>query len=683
MLLIFLSKFKCFLFDKVIMSRKNQSYDADSIRKLSGLEPIRKVPGMYTDVTEPNHILQEVIDNSSDEILGGHATFINITLHSDGSASVEDDGRGIPVGINSETGKSAAEMIFTELHAGGKFDKGKEGAGYDFSGGLHGVGVTVTNALSTRVEVTIKRDGKIHQIIFVNGEVEQAVKVIGKCNKSDSGTTVRFWPDSKYFDNVNINKERLKHLCRSKAVLLANSTVTLFVEPAKQTDEPESHIWEFDQPLISHLQEVLEEKEHTPIYLDNHFYEGDESGYVNGEGIEWALSFVSSGTVFKESYVNLIPTKQGGTHESGFIKGVYEAVKNYVDANNMLPKGVDLTRADISSNLSFLVHAKVLIATFQGQTKEKLMDKAAHAMSESAIKPKFENWLHKNPQVAKDIAELSIRTAQTRLKADSKITLKRSSGVTPPLPGKLDDCTGKNPVDNELFIVEGDSAGGSAKQGKDRKTQAIMPLKGKPINAWDLDSDGILSNQEVHDLSIVFGVQPHTINDDPEKVLKGLRYHTILSLTDADVDGYHIEVLLSAILIQHFPHILTRGHYGIAQTPLYRVAVKGKVKGHGNNPKFYVLDEKERDAQINHLIQSGVSESKISVQRFKGLGEMNPSQLREAALDPDTRTVFKPELSYEDLVDLRKNLHFMLCEKTKAERKAWVSTEGDFDKFDV
>lgn len=666
------------------MTKQDQHYGASSIKVLSGLEPVRKRPGMYTDTTDPNHLLQEVVDNSSDEILGKHANNINVILHADGSATVEDDGRGIPVDIHPEENVSAVELIFTRLHAGGKFDNDKEGSAYEFSGGLHGVGVTVTNALSSRLEVISKREGKIHQIIFENGVVTQDVTVIGKCPKSETGTKVRFWPIPTYFDNPKLNKEKVKHLCHAKAVLLAGSKVTLSVEPKSDSAEPEFYSWEYEETLTSYLQEELSEKDYLEMYRDQMFFESnDSSNYSRGEGIEWAMAFVKFGGNFRESYVNLIPTKQGGTHESGFMKGVFEAVKAFATANGMMPKGVDLNREDVTSHLSFLLSARVLEPSFHGQTKERLINKNVLAMAEQCIKPKFENWLHKNSEIGREIAGLAISSAQARLKTDNKVTLRRTSGVTDPLPGKLSDCIGKNPVENEVFIVEGDSAGGSAKQGRDKKNQAIMPLKGKPINSWDMSTEDVLANQEVHDLAIVFGVQPHSLDDNPAEVLKGLRYHNIISLTDADVDGYHIEVLVTAILIKHFPLILTHGHYGIAQTPLYRIQVKGAVKGHGTDPKFYVQTEQERDAQILQLKNHGVNESRITIQRFKGLGEMNPSQLRETALDPDTRNIFKPQLSKEDIIQLRENLHFMLCEKTKSERKDWISKEGDFNTFDV
>lgn len=658
------------------------NYDASSIKKIEGLAAVRKRPDMYTDPSDPNHIAQEVIDNASDEILGGYATSINVTVHVDGAISVEDDGRGIPVDMHPDENKTAVEMIFTELHAGGKFDNGDDAA-YNMSGGLHGVGVTVTNALSKRVEVIVKRDGKIHQVIFEAGELKGGVKVIGKCLKKETGTKVTFWPDETYFDNHKINKDKLKQACLAKAVLLQGSTVSLTYE-GKTEEDTKSYVWAFDEGMFTYMQDALQEREYTQIYRDASFFETNESTlYHRGEGVEWAIAFMKDGANFRESYVNLIPTRQGGTHESGFMKGVYEAVKAFITANSMLPKGVDIKREDACAHLSFLLSAKLRDPKFQGQTKERLNNKPTVQMAETCIKSKLENWLMKNPVIAMEIAELTIKTAQNRLKEETKIIVKRTSGVTAPLPDKLSDCKSKNPVNNELFIVEGDSAGGSAKQGRDRDYQAIMPLKGKPLNSWDLTTDKILSNQEIHDIAICFGVQPHTLEDDPKVVLKGLRYHLIATLTDADVDGYHIEVLFTAILIQHFPHIITQGHFGITVTPLYRIQVKGKVKGHGLDPKFYVLNEAEKAEQLKALERAGVDPAKISSQRFKGLGEMNPAQLRETSLDRDTRTILRPQLSCEDVVELRKNIHFMLTDKAIVARKEWVSENGSFEEFDV
>lgn len=666
------------------MTNTNNSYDANKMKVLKGMEPVRKRPGMYTDTSDPNHILQEVVDNGSDEILGGHASKIDVIIHKDGSATVIDNGRGIPVGMNDEEGITGVVLAYTSMHGGGKFENESGESAYGFSGGLHGVGVTVTNALSHKVEVTVKQGGKIYYTLFENGEVIEDVKVIGKCAKKDTGTEVRFWPNEIYFDKAKFDKEKAISTCKAKALLLANSEVSLTIESKKDGVEDEKFFWSYPEALTSGFIESLDGKDYLQVYRDEMFIENDEdyANYSAGEGIEWAITFVKSGGNTKHSYVNLVPTRSGGTHETGFFTGIFESVKSYVNAHSMLPKGVDLTREDIVGNLSFILSAKIKDPRFQGQTKEKLTNPYVKSLSEACIKSKFENWLHMNPDAANEIAAMVISNAQDRLKEESKIVIRKSNGVTQPLPDKLSDCTGKDPKKNELFIVEGDSAGGSAKQGRDKKTQAIMPLKGKPVNAWELTEAKLLSNQEIHDIAIVFGVQPHKLEDDPKEVLKNLRYHLIMSLTDADVDGYHIEVLFTAIIIQHFPHLITHGHYGICQTPLYKIQAKGKVKGIGTDPRYYVLTEDEKESTVNNLKKHGVKSDKIIINRFKGLGEMNPKQLFETSLDPDTRTVLVPKLTSEELLEFRKEINFMLSEKTIAERREWISNEGDFEKYD-
>ena len=663
--------------------KKDDSYGGSSIKVLSGLEPVKRRPGMYTDVTDPNHLAAEVIDNSSDEILGGFAKTISVTLHRDGSASVQDDGRGIPTDIHPEKKVPTVEVIFTTLHAGGKFNDDASGP-YSFSGGLHGVGVTVTNALSSKVEVIIKRDGLKHRMYFEDG-IAGELEVIGKCAKKDTGTYVRFWPIAEFFDSPKFNPEKLKQLCRSKAVLLAGSNIELIIENKNEELEDDVFTWQFEETLTSYLVESLNEKEYTPIYRDSFFFEdGHNTSYNTGEGLEWALTFMKNGSAIKESYVNLVPTRSGGTHESGFLKGVYEGVKAFISANNLMPKGVEITRDDVSSNLSFLLSARLLNPSFHGQTKEKLNNKPVVAMSEMCSKSNMINWLHKEHEVGKEIAEIVISSAQTRLKSAKEIKVRKVGNVTPPVPGKLSDCTSKDTSKTEVFIVEGESAGGSAKKGRDRETQAVFPLKGKPTNTWDFNASKVLSSDEIHDLSLALGVSPHSLDDDPDEALKNLRYNKVLALTDADVDGYHIETLLTALFVQHFPHLITRGHYGITVTPLYKIEVKGKVKGEGQDPKFYVLDDNERDETLGRLSRLGVNESKITIQRFKGLGEMNPLQLSEVALDQDTRVILTPRLTHEEILQIRENIGFLFRKKGPADsnaRKKWISTEGDFKKF--
>lgn len=658
---------------------KEKDYGASAIKVLKGFEPVRRRPGMYTDTTDPNHLAAEVIDNASDEVLGGFASRIEVTLHRDNSVSVQDNGRGIPTDIHPEEKKPTVEVIFTVLHAGGKFNDDKSGP-YQFSGGLHGVGVTVTNALSTRLEVDVKRNGTVQSLVFDNGVAGKLQKT-GKCLKKETGTFVRFWPDAQYFDSPKFNLDKLKQLCRAKAVLLAGSTVTLTIENKNEEEEDQVIVWEYEETLTSYLQESIADKDHMDIYRDSFFYEGDNSAFQDGEGVEWAIAFMRDGAGFRESYVNLVPTRSGGTHESGFLKGVHEAMKAFVSANNLLPKGVDITRDDVASNLSYLISARVLNPRFQGQTKEKLTNKEVMGMSEACVKSKMENWLHKHNELGREIAELVISSAQKRLRSAKAVKIRKIGSVTAPVPDKLSDCTGKNPEDNELFIVEGDSAGGSAKSGRDRTFQAIFPLKGKPTNTWDMDNRLVLSSQEIHDLALAIGVQPHSIDDDPDEVLKGLRYHKLLALTDADVDGYHIETLLTALFVRHFPHLITQGRYGISVTPLYKVQAKGKIKGIGQDPKFYVLDEQERDDAVNNLLKHGAKESAINVQRFKGLGEMNPSQLRETALDKDTRTIMMVQMSRDELLEMQASVDFMFNKKTAEARAEWISSDGDFGEF--
>ncbi|CAH7376872.1 DNA topoisomerase 4 subunit B [Vibrio chagasii] len=705
------------------------NYDASSIGVLKGLEPVRERPGMYTDPTTPNHIAHEVIDNASDEILGGYATKCDIKLHNDGSLSVSDNGRGIPVDIHPEHGMSAVEMVFTQLHSGGKFNKSDSSA-YAFSGGLHGVGVTVTNALSTKLEVEVKRNGKIHFIRFVNGEAEKKVKKIGECEKHDTGTTVRFWPDPKYFTSVDFLTDKLKKLCLAKAILLGGSYFTFTVE-AKEPQkiefvetstedlkagseheveavldnanykiematedaelDSESELvnselkdevtnWHFENGMPDFMAQQLESSIHTPVYHDSHFWDNSEHNtYNKGEGLEWSLSFIQHGKHFRESYVNLVVTRYGGTHVSGFEKGVFEAVKAFCAANALVPKGVELRREDVTSKLSYLLSSKCLDPMFKGQTKEELLTRHMSGLSEWSVKAKFESWLSKNFEVGTDIANLAIEAAQTRLKTEKKLVVRKTGTTTSPLPDKLSDCTSKIRKEIEVFIVEGDSAGGSAKMGRCRRTQAVMPLKGKPINAWDISSEDSLTNQELADLSIVLGVKPHTLEDNPSEVLEKLRYQRAIVLADADVDGHHIATLVTANVIKHFPHIITQGHFAIAQPPLFKVECRKfrKLKAQ----KHYVQDEPERDRMIDKLIGQGYPEDRISISRFKGLGEMNPDQLAETSLDKDTRVLVVPQIDQDGIVFLRQELNYLFAKKETKARREWISTEGDFEKF--
>lgn len=652
------------------------NYNASSISVLEGIDHVKRHPNMYTEIESPTHLAIEVISNSADEILAGFASSIQVELFDDGSIQITDDGRGIPVDIHPEKKKSAVELIFTTMNSGGKFENDNGESAYTFSGGLHGVGVTVTNALSSSVEVEVKRGGKVHQIRFENGLVSDPIKVAGDCNPSEKGTRVRFKPDPQYFDTHEFDIERLKSLLHTKAIIIAGCTTSF-----KSSNEDTT--WFFKNGIAEYLEsKIAQTEESFPIYTDSRHITEDEdySAYNTGEGISWALSFTPSGSLFKKSFVNLIPTKQGGTHVTGFEKGVFTAIKSFATRNALLPKGVEIKRDDVTAHMHYLVSASVIRPKFEGQVKSKLNNREVNGLAELCAKNNCDNWLQNNYQDATRITEMVVSTAQKRLRSEKTEVVRKTNGVTAPLPDKLADCTNKSPSGRELFIVEGDSAGGSAKQARCKESQAIMPLKGKPKNAWDQEGIEVLTNVELADLSAVIGVKPHSLHDNPEEVLKGIRYHLINILADADVDGFHIAVLLTGIFIKHFPLILTHQHFAICQTPLYRVEAKkkGKLKGE----KIYVQDDSERDDVIKKLVRKGYDQDKFVISRFKGLGEMNPEQLKETALDPDTRTLIKPELSVDDIPRLMEGLDLILNGKRSDDRKVWVTEEGDFNKFE-
>ncbi|MDK9793854.1 DNA topoisomerase IV subunit B [Vibrio sp. D431a] len=658
---------------------KKQKYDASAVKVLKGLEHIQKRPGMYTDPIDPHHISCEVIDNASDEILGGFANNCFITLHRDGSLEVTDDGRGVPVDLHPDYKLPAIQILFLEMNSGGKFDNGGESA-YGVSGGLHGVGVKATNALSRRLEVRVKRDGKVHYISFENGLLCEELNVIGECPENETGTTVRFWPDPVYFDSEDFPIDKLVTAVKAKAILLAGSTFRLTVKGKDDETEDKVTEWHYEDGITEYILNQLVGSVHTPVYVDKHYWETDDHE-VNkkGEGIEWGLSFVKAGKNFRSSHVNLVVTPDGGTHVAGFERGVFEAVKNFCNSNALMPKGVELRRQDVASNMSFLVSAKCVETKFRGQTKEELLSRHMVALSEFCVKAKMESWLSKNHSVGLDIANMSIENAQARMKEEKKDVVRKSGSATSPLPDKLSDCTSKVRSDIEVFIVEGDSAGGSAKMGRCRKTQAIMPLKGKPINAWDITSDNALTNQEIADLSVVLGVKPHTLTDDPKEVLSKLRYERCIVLADADVDGHHISTLVTANVLRHFPHLITQGHYCIAQPPLF--SVEAKKQGKLKPQKHYVQDEVERDRKVIQLKKEGYSEEKIQINRFKGLGEMNPDQLAETALDPDSRTLIIPQVDNDGILYLIKELDFLFAKKETSARKSWISQNGNFENY--
>src|SRR5690606_10406369 len=548
------------------MSSKN--YDETSFRVLKGLEPVRERPGMYTRTDSPAHIIQEGIDNAADEALGGFAKKIHVTLHLDGSISVADDGRGIPMGLHAEEGVPVVVLAFTRLHAGGKFDKREGNSAYAFSGGLHGVGVSVTNALSTRIEVEVKREGKIHRIEFSDGgETISPVRIEGDCGRQ-TGTRVRVWPDGKYFESPRVPMNELERLLRTKAVLLSGVAVRLDIEQA--SGPARSKTWSYPEGLAGYLKELAGEVEAVaPIFTADKYAGKDDSTFAPGEGAAWALAWFDS-AVPSESYVNLIPTINGGTHESGLRAGVFEAVKSFIEHHTLLPRGVKLQQEDVCGRMSFVLSARLLDPQFQGQVKEKLNSREAVKLVSGQIRDPFEIWLNNHVEAGRAIAELSIKQALARQKNAQKVEKKKTSGVAV-LPGKLSDCESEDITENELFLVEGDSAGGSAKMARNKETQAILPLRGKVQNAWEIDPDRLLANAEIHDIAVALGVDAHGPDSDPD--LSGLRYGKIIIMSDADVDGAHIQTLLLTLFFRHFPKLIERGHIYVAQPPLYRIDV--------------------------------------------------------------------------------------------------------------
>jgi len=608
------------------------AYGEASIRVLKGLEPVKQRPGMYTRTDNPLHIIQEVIDNAADESLAGQGKRIDVTLHGDGSVSVSDDGRGIPVGIHPEEQVPVVEIVFTRLHAGGKFDKGAGGA-YSFSGGLHGVGVSVTNALSKRLEVTVWREGQVATIVFSGGDVIEPLK-LRRASSGDrkSGTMVRAWPDAKYFESADLPKAELTHLLRSKAVLMPGVTVSLTIEETAEVQN-----WTYQGGLRDYLMQTLTAEPVIPLFEGEHYADKSETeNFADGEGAAWCVAFTEDGSPVRESYVNLIPTVAGGTHESGLKDGLFGAVKGFIDMHSLLPKGVKLMPEDVFSRASFVLSAKVLDPQFQGQIKERLNSRDALRLVSTYVKPALELWLNQHVELGKKLAELVIKQAQTRQRASQKVEKRKGSGVAV-LPGKLTDCESRDLTLNELFLVEGDSAGGSAKMGRDKETQAILPLRGKVLNAWEVERDRLFANNEIHDIAVAVGVDPHGPDDTPD--LTGLRYGKICILSDADVDGSHIQVLLLTLFFRHFPKLIANGHIHIAKPPLFRV--DAPARGKKPAAKIYALDEGELSATLDKLRKEGARENAWSISRFKGLGEMNAEQLWDTTLNPDTRRLLQ------------------------------------------
>ena len=610
------------------MATQQGKYAEASIRVLKGLEPVKQRPGMYTRTDNPLHVVQEVIDNAADEALAGVCKRIAVTLHADGSVSVDDDGRGIPFGLHPEEQVPVLEIVFTRLHAGGKFDKGASGA-YSFSGGLHGVGVSVTNALATRLAVTVWREGQAATLVFGGGDVVEPL-VVRKATGGERrhGTCVRVWPDPKYFESAELPRVDLLHLLRSKAVLMPGVTVTLTHEKSGETTT-----WKYEKGLRDYLSQSLVAEPVIPLFEGEQFAGAQETeNFAEGEGASWCVAFTDEGATLRESYVNLIPTVAGGTHESGLKDGLFGAIKGFIEMHALLPKGVKLMPDDVFSRASFVLSAKVLDPQFQGQIKERLNSRDALRLVSAYVKPALELWLNQHVELGKRLAELVIRQAQTRQRASQKVEKKRGSGVAV-LPGKLTDCESRDLLHNEVFLVEGDSAGGSAKMGRNKETQAVLPLRGKVLNTWEVERDRLFANTEIHDIAVAMGVDPHGPNDSPD--LSGLRYGKVCILSDADVDGSHIQVLLLTLFFRHFPKLVETGHIYIARPPLYRI--DAPARGKRPAAKLYALDEGELEAALDKLRKEGAREGSWTISRFKGLGEMNADQLWETTLNPETR----------------------------------------------
>jgi len=651
-------------------------YDEAAIRVLKGLEPVRQRPGMYTRTEHPLHIIQEVIDNAADEALAGFGRKIQVTLRRDGGVEVEDDGRGIPLGLHPEENAPVVELVFTRLHAGGKFDKQGAGA-YAFSGGLHGVGVSVSNALSKRLEVLVWRGGAAHALAFAGGDVVEPLAPCPDAKRKKSGTRVTLWPDASYFDSAAIPLAELTHLLRSKAVLLPGVTVTLSVEKTGETQT-----WCYEEGLRGYLSQALGDATPIiPLFEGAQFADANHDTFSEGEGAQWAVAWCEDAPGLRESYVNLIPTPAGGTHESGLREGLFGAVKHFAELHGLLPKGVKLLSEDVFSRASFVLSAKVLDPQFQGQIKERLNSRDAVRLVGGFVKEALDLWLHSHVDYGKKLAELAIRQAQARTRAAQKVEKRKSSGVAV-LPGKLTDCESNDVTRSEVFLVEGDSAGGSAKMGRDKEFQAVLPLRGKVLNAWEVHRDRLFANNEIHDIAVAIGVDPHGMGDqDPDPDLSGLRYGRICILSDADVDGSHIQVLLLTLFYRHFPKLVERGHVCVARPPLYRVDVPAQGKRPAR--KLYCLDDGELTAVEDRLRKEGVRDGAWSISRFKGLGEMSPEQLWETTMNPDTRRLLP--VAYGDLSreDTTRMFDMLMGKGESAQRRTWLEEKGNLAEVDV
>ena len=654
-------------------SQNPPAYSEGSIRVLKGLEPVKQRPGMYTRTDNPLHIIQEVLDNAADEALAGYGKKVRVTLHADGSVSVEDDGRGIPFGMHPEENAPVIELVFTRLHAGGKFDKGKGGA-YSFSGGLHGVGVSVTNALATRMEVTSHREGQVARLVFAGGDVVEPllVRPQGEGDRKQ-GTTVRVWPDPKYFDSPALPMGELTHLLRSKAVLMPGVSVALHNEKTRDTQT-----WQYKGGLRDYLAQTLSADPVIPLFEGEGFADSKDESFAEGEGAAWCVAFTEDGAPVRESYVNLIPTSAGGTHDSGLRDGLFQAVKSFIELHALLPKGVKLLPEDVFARASYVLSAKVLDPQFQGQVKERLNSRDAVRLVSGYVRPALELWLNQHVDYGRKLAELAIKAAQSRQKAGQKVEKRKGSGVAV-LPGKLTDCESRDISHNEVFLVEGDSAGGSAKMGRDKECQAVLPLRGKVLNTWEVERDRLFANTEIHDISVAIGVDPHGPNDSPD--LSGLRYGKVCILSDADVDGSHIQVLLLTLFFRHFPKLIEAGHVYVARPPLFRVDVPAR----GKKPaaKQYALDEGELNAILDKAEKDGVPREKCQISRFKGLGEMSAEQLWDTTLNPDTRRLMPVSLGNTDFAGTEALITKLMGKGEAASRRELMELHGDSVEVDI
>jgi topoisomerase-4 subunit B len=662
------------------MAKTKQAYSAEDIEILEDLSPILHRPGMYTDPANPNHALVEVIDNAADEGLAGFAKNVSVTLYEDGSASVEDDGRGIPVDIHPKKKVPAVQVIFTTLHSGGKFRKTDKDAVYRIAGGLHGVGVCVTNALAKRLEVEVRRDGAKHRLVFAdNGKVKEPLKRIGSIAPRETGTSLRFWPDAKYFDSPKIVSAEIASLLRAKAMLLPGVRFTLGVEKNGKT---ETQTWHFPEGIRGYFAQAIAGSEPVAATFEGERYIAEQSerdSFAEGEGAMWAIAWAAEGDVVAESYVNMIPTRHGGTHVSGLREGAYNAIKNFIDHHAMGQRGLKIVPEDVWSRACYVLAVKMLDPQFKGQVKNELISRDAVKLVAQMVRDPFELWLSQHVDEGKRIAELVIAQANARTRAAQKVERRKTSGVAV-LPGKLTDCASEDPERNELFIVEGDSAGGSAKQARDKEFQAVLPLKGKPKNTWQDNPDTLYANKEIEAIALAIGVDHHRLGDNVD--LSGLRYKRVIILADADVDGSHIQVLLLTLFFKHFPKLIELGHVYVAQPPLFRIDVPSGGKGKPAR-KLYVLDKPELEAMQEKLVDEGVKAEALSVSRFKGLGEMSAEQLWETTLNPDTRRMLPVTLAEAGSSTDAEVFNMMMAKENAQVRREWMETYGNLVDADI